>query len=104
MSGEPHRCVDDIRQARWTNPDTGRIVAHPYEASPHSGAGNCWCGRDEAHRLHDQPAKACVKCGLAFQVDAEHDLWGVTMATPRDCEHELAPTTDDEGDPDATTD
>ncbi|WP_158079329.1 hypothetical protein [Actinomadura sp. CNU-125] len=30
----------------------GRIVAHPYERSPYSGAGNCWCGRAEGHRLH----------------------------------------------------
>jgi hypothetical protein len=28
------------------------IVAHPYEADPFSGAGNCWCGRDERSRLH----------------------------------------------------
>lgn len=53
VSDQPHRCVDDIRQERWTDPDTGRIVAHPYEASPHSGAGNCWCGRAETHRLHN---------------------------------------------------
>ncbi|HEY9408903.1 MAG TPA: hypothetical protein VIP77_04920 [Jiangellaceae bacterium] len=46
------RCPDRIRKERWTNPDTSRIVAHPYEASPHSGAGNCWCGRAEVHRLH----------------------------------------------------
>lgn len=46
-------CLDTIRQQRWTNPDTGRIVRHPYEPSPHSGAGNCWCGRAEVHRLHN---------------------------------------------------
>ena len=49
------RCPDAIRKERWTNPATGRIVAHPYEASPHSGAGNCWCGRWDTHRLHIQP-------------------------------------------------
>ncbi|MBA9005899.1 hypothetical protein [Thermomonospora cellulosilytica] len=48
----PERCVDIARQDRWTNPATGRIIAHPYEASPHSGAGNCWCGRAAQHRLH----------------------------------------------------
>lgn len=37
---------------RWTNPETGLIVAHPYERSHYSGAGNCWCGRGETHRLH----------------------------------------------------
>jgi hypothetical protein len=46
------RCPDTIREERWTNPDTGRIVRHPYEASRHSGAGNCWCGRVQNHRLH----------------------------------------------------
>jgi hypothetical protein len=44
--------LDAAAKERWTNPDTGRIVAHPYERSPYSGAGNCWCGRWETHRLH----------------------------------------------------
>lgn len=43
---------DGVTRQRWTNPATGRIVAHPYERSPYSGAGNCWCGRVEEHRLH----------------------------------------------------
>lgn len=28
------------------------LVAHPYERDPHSGAGNCWCGRHEGSTLH----------------------------------------------------
>lgn len=44
--------ADTPKQERWTDPDTGRIVAHPYERSPYSGAGNCWCGRWEDHPLH----------------------------------------------------
>jgi hypothetical protein len=44
--------LDTPKQERWTNPETGLIVAHPYERSPYSGAGNCWCGRWEIHRLH----------------------------------------------------
>jgi hypothetical protein len=28
------------------------LVRHPYERSPYSGAGNCWCGYDPANRLH----------------------------------------------------
>lgn len=43
---------DTPAQERWTNPETGRIIAHPYERSHYSGAGNCWCGRAENHRLH----------------------------------------------------
>lgn len=30
-----------------------RIVRHPYERDPLSGAGNCWCGRDAGSTLHD---------------------------------------------------
>ena len=28
------------------------IGVHPYQRSPHSGAGNCTCGRAERDRLH----------------------------------------------------
>jgi hypothetical protein len=28
------------------------IVAHPFDADPYSGAGNCWCGRDDGNSLH----------------------------------------------------
>jgi hypothetical protein len=28
------------------------IVPHPFDADPCSGAGNCWCGRDVGHALH----------------------------------------------------
>lgn len=28
------------------------IVRHPYERCRYSGAGNCWCGRDEGSPLH----------------------------------------------------
>ena len=27
---------------------------HPYEPSPHSGAGNCWCGRPERSVMHPE--------------------------------------------------
>lgn len=30
----------------------GGIRAHRYERDAQSGAGNCWCGRHEAHQLH----------------------------------------------------
>lgn len=47
-----YRDLDRPAHERWTDPDSGLIVAHPYERSHHSGAGNCWCGRVEDHRLH----------------------------------------------------
>lgn len=28
------------------------LVAHPYDRSPDSGAGNCWCGRAEPENIH----------------------------------------------------
>lgn len=40
------------KQRRWTDPDTGLIVKHPYERSKFSGAGNCWCGRAAESTLH----------------------------------------------------
>ena len=33
------------------------LVAHPYAADPHSGAGNCWCARAQYDRLHDLEQK-----------------------------------------------
>lgn len=44
--------IEKQRKERWTNPDTGKIVKHPYEKSFFSGAGNCWCGRWDTHPLH----------------------------------------------------
>ena len=29
------------------------LLRHPYERSPHSGAGNCWCGSDQRSKIHD---------------------------------------------------
>jgi len=29
-----------------------KLVRHPYDRSPHSGAGNCWCGRDPSSPIH----------------------------------------------------
>jgi hypothetical protein len=28
------------------------VKSHPYERDPHSGAGNCWCGRHLTHPIH----------------------------------------------------
>lgn len=30
-----------------------RIQPHPHQDDPHSGAGNCICGRPEEHRIHE---------------------------------------------------
>lgn len=27
---------------------------HPYKPSPHSGAGNCWCGHAERSAMHPE--------------------------------------------------
>lgn len=27
------------------------LLRHPYERSPHSGAGNCWCGSDQRSKI-----------------------------------------------------
>lgn len=34
------------------------ITKHNYERHPNSGAGNCWCGREEFNRLHKLDALA----------------------------------------------
>ena len=65
---------DSPKRARWTDPDTGRIVRHPYERSPYSGAGNCWCGRAYESRLHPHPytrAYSDVLCVCASPADDE---------------------------------
>lgn len=28
------------------------VVRHPYDRHPQSGAGNCWCGRDQSAAIH----------------------------------------------------
>jgi hypothetical protein len=28
------------------------LARHPYDRSPQSGAGNCWCGRDQGASIH----------------------------------------------------
>lgn len=28
------------------------VAGHPYDRDPASGSGNCWCGRDQSHKLH----------------------------------------------------
>lgn len=28
------------------------LVRHPYDRHPQSGAGNCWCGRDQTSTIH----------------------------------------------------
>lgn len=28
------------------------VAGHPHDADPASGAGNCWCGRDQSHTIH----------------------------------------------------
>ena len=30
-----------------------RLRKHPYQRSPHSGSGNCWCGRSKSERIHE---------------------------------------------------
>lgn len=78
----------------------------PDPASIRVGTAKLFATSPEAAKNLTRSANTCVKCGLAFYVSAV-DEWVVTMATPADCEHELAaPDTDDdqEGDTDATTD
>lgn len=29
------------------------LVRHPFDREPRSGAGNCWCGRDQRSSIHD---------------------------------------------------
>lgn len=65
---------DSAAQARWTDPGTGKIVRHPYERSPYSGAGNCWCGLWEESRIHPHvysKARASVLCICAWPADHE---------------------------------
>lgn len=28
------------------------VASHPYDRDPHSGSGNCWCGRHRGERIH----------------------------------------------------
>ena len=41
-------------KARALNVLSGAVilVRHPYDADPHSGSGNWWCGRARSGRLH----------------------------------------------------
>lgn len=83
--------LDTPAQERWTDPESGLIVAHPYERSHYSGAGNCWCGRAESHRLHiPHPfverravASVCV-CGLA----KSHHIHQPAPESPEDAREE----------------
>lgn len=33
--------------------DEVSISRHLYDADPASGSGNCWCGRDQSHKIHN---------------------------------------------------
>ena len=49
--------TDDVRRRRWTDPDTGRVVPHPYEYShtvAHYGHAfdYCWCRCPRTHEIH----------------------------------------------------
>lgn len=40
-----HRCF--CKNQDWVSP-------HPYFKSKYSGSGNCWCGRSEGAKIHEQ--------------------------------------------------
>jgi len=48
----PRRSAADKSKALSVLGDAVVLVAHPYERSPFSGAGNCWCGRHATSKLH----------------------------------------------------
>jgi hypothetical protein len=49
---EQHR-IESLVNAQPKRPDPDEVVSrHQYQRDPHSGAGNCWCGRHEGHRMH----------------------------------------------------
>lgn len=33
--------------------DVVDLKSHPYLRDPNSGAGNCWCGADQSHKIHN---------------------------------------------------
>lgn len=50
--------------------DSVRVALHPYERSPDSGSGNCWCGTDRTRAIHyhpfhppSDPSGYCRICG-----------------------------------------
>lgn len=41
------------------------VKVHPYERSPHSGAGNCWCGWPRESIMHPhEPVGSLVSDGM----------------------------------------
>lgn len=49
----PRHSAADKSRALQVLRDAVVLVAHPYERDPHSGAGNCWCGRHQGSNLHN---------------------------------------------------
>lgn len=48
----PKRTAAEKSKALNVLRDLVVLVAHPYERDPYSGAGNCWCGRNQGSKLH----------------------------------------------------
>ena len=48
----PDRSAKQRADALHILGDAVVLRKHPYDRSPNSGAGNCWCGRPQSSELH----------------------------------------------------
>ena len=82
-SGTKRKCAsNELKGADAEHEDRpghrGDTVTHDYVRSPHSGAGNCVCGRNIEHRMHWHAFRAArwnpQKCICGLEITADQHL------------------------------